>query len=242
MRSFTKLMSIVAFAGLLSSCGIPGAEEEEPEEPTPIPEDATATTDEQEVAIQAAITEEWSCGAVKQHVHTVVNNLRKGEDAAYELARAYVTLEIIEAGVIEEEAVELPVELPGAIMDAATNLLSGEGLPSSNDEADDEEDIVSTEKIIEAFQSTLHGFTVADQLALNAACELYGQHQSALELWLEDERGDACDVWKPAKGSADAQEAEIDVAVLHPITSKFWVGATGSIAEGYGKCIARLNN
>ena len=239
MRSLPKLISVVVLAGLLASCGIPGAEDEEPEEPPPIPEDATATTDEQEVAIQTSITEEWSCGAVKQHVHTVVNNLRKGEDAAYELAKAYVTLEIVEAETVEEA----PVELPDALIGAAAGLLSGEGLPSSsNDEDEDADDAIPVENMIEAFQSTLHGFTVADQLALNAACELYGQHQSALELWVAGNRGDACDVWKPAKASADVQEAEINVAVLHPITSKFWVGATGSIAEGYGKCVARLNN
>ena len=115
----------------------------------------------------------------------------------------------------------------------ASNLDAPPVAPSANDAwtADD---------LREAMRASGQGFTTSDQQALNAACELFGQHDAALELWAQTERGDACDVWRPAHASAEI--VAIDIGVLHPLSSHMWVSATGAVAEGHGRCIAERAN
>ena len=228
MRFMWKLSLSIALTGLLTTACVPGGGDEEEEEDVPIPVEETATSNEEEVAVQQQqeqqiIEDHWSCGAVKQHIHTVVNNLLEAEQDAYALARAHSLDNFAEQG----------ATLPETLIREIQNVL-----------VDPDEIAVEPEQEyrIRSFEATLSGFTSADQLALNASCEFYGQHQAALELWAAGNRGDACDVWVPAKQRAEAKEQEIDVSVLHPITSKFWVGATGSISEGFGKCIAERAN
>ena len=99
---------------------------------------------------------------------------------------------------------------------------------------------VTPEEAEEAQQAATAAFTSADQQALDAACETFGQHDAALELWAAGDRGDACDVWLPAH--ATAADTPIDLAVLHPLTARMWVSATGAVAEGHGRCIAERAN
>ena len=96
------------------------------------------------------------------------------------------------------------------------------------------------EELREAMRTSARGFTADDQAALNASCELLGQHSSALELWDQGERGDACDVWRPAHQAASSTNFEI--GELHPMTANMWISATGSIFEGNGRCIAERAN
>ena len=105
--------------------------------------------------------------------------------------------------------------------------------PASND-------VWSSEDLRDSLRSSAQGFTASDQSALNAACELFGQHDAALELWGQSERGDACDVWRPAHESSAA--VVFDISVLHPLSSHMWVSATGAVAEGHGRCIAERAN
>ena len=65
---------------------------------------------------------------------------------------------------------------------------------------------------------------------------------AALELWAANDHDDACDVWEPAKRHADVEAQRIEIADLHPIVSKFCVGATGSVSEGHGRCVAERAN
>ena len=105
---------------------------------------------------------------------------------------------------------------------------------------DSETPLWTYDTLDEALAAAGHGLNTADQAALNAACELYGQHDSALELWATGERGDACDVWRPAH--AAAAEADHSLDGLHPISARMWVSATGAVAEGHGRCIAERAN
>ena len=115
----------------------------------------------------------------------------------------------------------------------ASNLDAPPVAPSPND-------AWAAEDLREAMRASAQGFTSSDQRALNAACELFGQHDAALELWAQTERGDACDVWRPAHASAE--RVAIDIGVLHPLSSHMWVSATGAVAEGHGRCIAERAN
>lgn len=101
-------------------------------------------------------------------------------------------------------------------------------------------DVWSTEDLREAMRVSAQGFTTADQDALNAACELFGQHDAALELWNAGDRGDACDVWLPAHASAERMR--FDITEMHPMVANTWVSATGSVSEGNGRCIAEKAN
>ena len=101
---------------------------------------------------------------------------------------------------------------------------------------------VSPLELRDALSAAAYGFTNDDQRALDAACELYGQHDAALELWEFGERGDACDVWRPAYTSAQEQRSAFNINTLHPLSSQLWVSATGSVAEGHGRCIAERAN
>ena len=114
--------------------------------------------------------------------------------------------------------------------------------PSHLDGLTDEEiaDIAAAAE--EAQEEAQEPFGVADQVAMTAACRLYGQHEAALELWDSDQRGDACDVWIPAGVEADDLMLRIDLGALHPLPARFLVGATGDVAEGVGRCIAERAN
>lgn len=101
-------------------------------------------------------------------------------------------------------------------------------------------DVWSTEDLREAMRVSAQGFTTSDQDALNSACELFGQHSSALELWDAGDRGDACDVWLPAHAST--KRTSFEITELHPMVANMWVSATGSVAEGNGRCIAEKAN
>lgn len=86
------------------------------------------------------------------------------------------------------------------------------------------------------------GFSSDDQVAMNFACQLQGQHAAAVELWAAGDRGDACDVWKPTAVEASAAERQVDIANLHPVVSRVWAVATGEVAEGNGRCLAEAAN
>lgn len=101
-------------------------------------------------------------------------------------------------------------------------------------------DLWTGEDLRAALRAAANGFTASDQAALNAACELYGQHDAALELWSQADRGDACDVWRPAHASAG--RVSFDVGSLHPLSSQMWISATGAVSEGHGRCIAERAN
>ena len=101
------------------------------------------------------------------------------------------------------------------------------------------EEVAEVRSVVEA---ALSGFTVGDQDAYNASCGLYGRFAAFDELWATNNRDDACDVLEPAKRQADSDFTRIDIAALHPIVSKAWVGATGLIAEGHGRCLGEREN
>lgn len=126
---------------------------------------------------------------------------------------------------------------------AALSALAAEiSSPSEENETpdDDPESLIDSSDLHEAVQAAARGLSSEDQAALNAACELTGQHDAALELWADGNRGDACDVWRPAHQSA--QRVAFDINLLHPLSSELWVAATGSVAEGHGRCIAERAN
>ena len=123
---------------------------------------------------------------------------------------------------------------------AMNYIAAAEGLPTTIPEPDAPvEEVIAARTVVEA---ALSGFTAADQTAYNTACGLYGRHAAADELWASNNRDDACDVLEPAKRQADIDTKQIDIEDLHPIVSKAWVGATGLIAEGHGRCVAERAN
>ena len=267
MRSNSRaVLAAAAVAVLLSGCGR-GGDEEEGEA---LPEDETATVDEDEVAQQQISQQSaWNCGAVKQHVYALVNTLTTAESeaeglvaalvaeratrvaaeramrqavaaAAAEAAAAASAGEAAAAGSAADVTEELGAVLSEAVDAASQRLDAFQGGDDNNDNGSDSP--VAATEIEITIDSARSGFGPADEMAMNEACELYGQHESALELWASGNRGDACDVWRPAKTAADAAQGDIDTAGLHPLVSKFWVGATGSVSEGSGRCLAEQAN
>ena len=228
VNSKIRLLSLCASVALCVAACTPGGGDDEAEEPDPIPVEEEATPDEQQVALSDT-TESWTCGSVKQHVHTVVNALFESEDQARRYAWANEINELSQNTDTPQAVID-----PSTLNEAQSTLNAGETI----NEADDPNGAA----VWSSFLASQSGFTAADQIALNAACEYYGQHQAALELWSKGERADACDVWIPAKERSVTDQTNIDISVLHPITSKFWAGATGDISEGYGKCIAERAN
>ena len=264
MRSNSRaVLAAAAVAVLLSGCGR-GGDDEEGEA---LPEDETATVDEDEVAqLQTSQQSAWNCGAVKQHVYALVNTLATAESEAEGMVAALVAeratrvaaeramRQAAAAAAAEAVAGEAASADPaadvtedlGAILgeavDAASQRLDAfQGGDDNNDDDESDSPVAATEIEI-TIDSARSGFGPADEKAMNEACELYGQHESALELWASGNRGDACDVWRPAKTAADAAQGNIDTAGLHPLVSKFWVGATGSVSEGSGRCLAEQAN
>ena len=231
----------VFLAGALVSCAPPGSDE--PEEQQPLPEEEAATVDESEVALQPQAETVWNCGLVKQHVFALVNTLVAAEEASKGHIAAVVALEVAaEAAAIAATASPESEEALGNLVSEASDTLRN---LLGEQPAEDEEAAANAEaqaEIAEAVEAARSGFTDADEIALNAACELYGQHQTALEFWRADNRGDACDVWRPAKQTVDTAQEIVAISVLHPLVSKFWLGATGSVSEGSGRCIAELRN
>ena len=265
MRSNSRaVLAAAAVAVLLSGCGR-GGDEEAGEA---LPEDETATVDEDEVAQQQTSQQAaWNCGAVKQHVYALVNTLATAESeaeglvaalvaeratrvaaeramrqavaaAAAEAAAAAAAGEAVAADPAADVAEDLGAVLSEAVDAASQRLDAFQG----GDDDDESDSPVAATEIEITIDSARSGFGPADEKAMNEACELYGQHESALELWASDNRGDACDVWRPAKTAADAAQGNIDTAGLHPLVSKFWVGATGSVSEGSGRCLAEQAN
>ena len=259
MRSNSRaVLAAAAVAVLLSGCGR-GGDEEEGEA---LPEDETATVDEDEVAQQQTSQQSaWNCGAVKQHVYALVNTLATAESEAEGLVAALVAeratrvaaeramrqaVAAAAAAAVAGEAADADVaEDLGAVLSEAVDAASQrlDAFQGGDDNNDDESDSpVAATEIEITIDAARSGFGPADEMAMNEACELYGQHESALELWTSGNRGDACDVWRPAKTAADAAQGNIDTAGLHPLVSKFWVGATGSVSEGSGRCLAEQAN
>ena len=252
LRRTVPALAVVAV--LAAGCGRGGDEEA-----TPLPEDESATVAEEEVALQAAARADavWNCGAVKQHLFALVNTLTAAEAEAEGLVAAIVTEYTLAAQAeaaargaahqtsidvddepqldldeIADDIEQLAADAAGVAADALDDFVDG----ASDDDGDPAEGL---RVAVEAAES---GFNANDEKALNAACELYGQHEAALELWAAGNTGDACDVWVPAKAAADQTADTLDIAAVHPLVSKFWVGATGGIAEGHGRCIAERAN
>ena len=257
MLKIRSTAAAVAVAAVLAAgCGRGGEEEAEA-----LPVDETATVDEAEVANQGPQQTVWNCGEVKKHVYALVNTLVGAE------AEAEGRVEVVVAESVTRAAAEAalrqaaasaaaPVEEPAGESMSAENLdelhtALGEVVGSATerleslrggDGGDDAEAAADQNELEVTVASARSGFGSADEKAMNEACELYGQHESALELWAVGDRGDACDVWRPAKTAADAAQSRIDTAALHPLVSKFWVGATGSVSEGSGRCLAEQAN
>ena len=126
-------------------------------------------------------------------------------------------------------------------LDEWSEAILASSLDPNNEDSDFVVDAFLRELLVEAGTP----LTAQDQIVFNAACELYGQHDAAVELWnsgVGNNRGDACDVWGPAKASADETLLSIDMASLNPLVARFWTAATGDVSEGHGRCIAERAN
>ena len=227
-RTRTVAAALLATIAVMSSCGR-GATSSDA-----LPQDDTATVDEDQVAQQQLATI-WNCGAVKQHVYAIVNALTAAEAGIDRKIQAVVAADAAREALAAADA-ESEDEV-GDIAERAADALS-DAIGTSNSDAAAGDDA----ELVMSVRAARSGFGPADQDALDASCELYGQHEAALELWATGNRGDACDVWAPAKASSDTARQAIDVTSLHPLVSKFWLGATGAISEGSGRCIAERAN
>lgn len=253
-RGLCRAVAAVAAALVLAAgCGRGG--EEEP--PDPLPADDTATAEQDQVAMQSDSTDTmWRCGTVKQHVYAIVNDLAEPEQAAAAAIDAIVAERVhadaaaraaAAAATADEQdqqplaaAAEQLADAADAAGDAAAAVLDRYNASDSGDS--DEGDSDEGGGIVAAVDAARSGFSAADETALNAACQLYGQHEAALELWNDGNLGDACDVWIPAAEAAQSASRVVVIDDIHPMVSRFWVGATGSVAEGWGRCIAERAN